>query len=62
MLTANRLLVTFVLDEDDFTKLFLGEANAQNLFMRGKLKIKGNMMKALALQPILQVVRVKAKL
>ncbi|EGX88633.1 oleate-induced peroxisomal protein [Cordyceps militaris CM01] len=54
--------VTFILDEDNFTKLFLGEANAQNLFMTGKLKIKGNIVKALALQPVLQVVRVKAKL
>ncbi|KAJ4147150.1 hypothetical protein LMH87_001695 [Akanthomyces muscarius] len=54
--------VTVVLDEDNFTKLFLGQANPQNLFMTGKLKIKGNLMKAMALQPILQVIRVKAKL
>ena len=62
MLTASRLIVTVVLDEDNFTKLFLGQANPQNLFMTGKLKIKGNLMKAMALQPILQVIRVKAKL
>ena len=55
-------LVTLILGEDDFTKLFLGEANPQKLFMSGKLKVKGDIMKALKLQPILGMVREKAKL
>ncbi len=54
--------VTLILGEEDFTKLFLGEANPQRLFMAGKLKVKGDIMKALKLQPILGMVRDKAKL
>lgn len=37
--------VTLVLPEAEFAKLVEGKAKAQNLFMSGKLKIQGNMMK-----------------
>lgn len=62
MLMAMRRVVTVILEEDNFTKLFLGQANAHNLFMTGKLKIKGNLMKAVALQLVLHMVQVRAKL
>lgn len=51
-----------MLADDDFSKLVLGEANPQRLFMAGKLKVKGNIMKALKLQPIMATVQTKAKL
>ncbi len=40
----------------------MGKAKAQSLFMSGKLKIKGNVMKAAKLEPILNKARSKAKL
>ncbi|KAJ6445095.1 fatty acid-binding protein [Purpureocillium lavendulum] len=54
--------VTLHLSDEDFGKLVLGEANPQRLFMAGKLKLKGDIMKALKLQPVLQTVQTKAKL
>ncbi|OQN96838.1 hypothetical protein B0A48_17398 [Cryoendolithus antarcticus] len=54
--------VTMVLSDADFTKLVAGKANAQNLFMTGKLKVKGNVMKATKLDPILKKAQNKAKL
>ncbi|KNG48797.1 sterol-binding-like protein [Stemphylium lycopersici] len=38
--------VTLTLPDEEFGKLVQGKANAQKLFMSGKLKIKGNVMKA----------------
>ncbi|KAI2467055.1 sterol-binding-like protein [Annulohypoxylon bovei var. microspora] len=54
--------VTLSLSDEDFAKLVAGQANAQRLFMSGKLKIKGDVMKATKLQPILQKAQTKAKL
>ncbi|KAI1100947.1 sterol-binding-like protein [Jackrogersella minutella] len=54
--------VTLSLSDEDFAKLVAGQANAQRLFMGGKLKIKGDVMKATKLQPILQKAQTKAKL
>jgi putative sterol carrier protein len=48
--------------EEDFGKLVAGQANAQRLFMSGKLKIKGDVMKATKLDPILKKAQTKAKL
>jgi len=45
--------VTLSLSDDDFGKLVSGKANAQRLFMAGKLKVKGDVMKATKLEPIL---------
>ncbi|EFW99359.1 lipid transfer protein [Grosmannia clavigera kw1407] len=52
------------LSDEDFGKLVLGKAKAQSLFMSGKLKIKGNVMKAAKLEPILNKAQgqTKAKL
>ncbi|KAM7191475.1 SCP2 sterol-binding domain containing protein [Naviculisporaceae sp. PSN 640] len=54
--------VTLSLSDDDFGSLVAGKANAQRLFMSGKLKIKGDVMKATKLDPILKKAQNKAKL
>ncbi|KAH3674301.1 hypothetical protein WICPIJ_009580 [Wickerhamomyces pijperi] len=47
----------------DFKKLVDGKANAQKLFLGGKLKVKGDVSKAGAIEKVLSSVRpVKAKL
>ncbi|KAI1159025.1 sterol-binding-like protein [Nemania serpens] len=59
---GNKPNVTLSLSDDDFAKLVAGQANAQRLFMSGKLKIKGDVMKATKLDPILKKSQTKAKL
>ncbi|KAF5875194.1 putative oleate-induced peroxisomal protein [Botrytis fragariae] len=56
--------VTLSLSDEDFGKLVAGKANAQRLFMGGKLKVKGDVMKATKMEPILKKAQggVKAKL
>ncbi|KAK2877188.1 hypothetical protein FQN49_001363 [Arthroderma sp. PD_2] len=54
--------VTLVLSDKDFAGLVAGTANAQRLFMGGKLKIRGNAMKAMKIEPILSKAKNKAKL
>jgi putative sterol carrier protein len=57
------VLVTLSLSEEDFGSLVSGKANAQRLFMGGKLKVKGDVMKATKMEPILKKAQsVKAKL
>jgi len=40
------------MNDSDFVALMSGKLNAQNAFMKGKLKIKGNMMLAQKLQAL----------
>ncbi|EAU36637.1 conserved hypothetical protein [Aspergillus terreus NIH2624] len=54
--------VTLTLSDADFASLVSGKANAQRLFMGGKLKIKGNIMKATKMEPIMKKAQGKAKL
>ncbi|KAJ5909411.1 hypothetical protein N7504_004054 [Penicillium tannophilum] len=54
--------VTLSLSDADFASLVSGKANAQRLFMGGKLKIKGNIMKATKMEPVLKKAQAKAKL
>lgn len=54
--------VTLLLSDADFGNLVAGKGNAQRLFMSGKLKIKGDVMKATKLEPILKKARTTAKL
>ncbi|KAK2026658.1 SCP-2 sterol transfer family protein [Colletotrichum zoysiae] len=54
--------VTLSLSDSDFGSLVQGKANAQKLFMSGKLKIKGDVMKATKMEPILKKAQTKAKL
>lgn len=56
------MTVTLSLSDENFRKLIDGKAKAQQLFMGGKLKVKGNMMKATKLDPILKKAQTKAKL
>ncbi|RPA85413.1 putative lipid transfer protein [Ascobolus immersus RN42] len=57
--------VTLQLSDENFQKLADEKAKPQQLFMSGKLKIKGNMMKATKLEPVLKdakSLKAKAKL
>ncbi|CAA9967102.1 hypothetical protein PTNB73_10382 [Pyrenophora teres f. teres] len=38
--------VTLTMNDADFAKLVAGKANAQRMFMSGKLKVKGDVMRA----------------
>lgn len=62
ILTLCYCTVTLTLSDADFASLVAGKANAQRLFMGGKLKIKGNIMKATKMEPILKKAQGKAKL
>lgn len=52
------------MSDTNFVKLVNNEANPQTLFLNGKLKVKGNIMKAASIEPFLRSVdpRTKAKL
>jgi len=50
------------LSDEDFGKLVSGKVNAQRLFMSGKLKVRGDVMKATKIEPILMKAQTKAKL
>lgn len=54
--------ITLIIGDADMHSLFEGKANPQKLFMSGKLKVKGNVMKAAALEPVLKAARTEAKL
>lgn len=54
--------MTLTLSDSDFASLIAGKANAQRLFMSGKLKVKGDVMKATKMEPILKKAQTKAKL
>ncbi|KAL2419960.1 hypothetical protein ABEF95_009491 [Exophiala dermatitidis] len=54
--------VTLLLSDDNFGKLVSGKTKAQTLFMTGKLKIKGNVMKATKLEPVLAKAKAQSKL
>ncbi|KAL2115829.1 hypothetical protein VTJ04DRAFT_10084 [Mycothermus thermophilus] len=60
--TPEKATVTLSLSDADFGALIAGKANAQRLFMSGKLKVKGDVMKATKLDPILKKAQTKAKL
>ncbi|KAI3402502.1 hypothetical protein KGF56_004594 [Candida oxycetoniae] len=54
--------VQLLLKDADFVKLANGKANGQKLFMNGKLKIKGNMMKATAIETVFKQLDPRPKL
>ncbi|GAM83121.1 hypothetical protein ANO11243_011070 [Dothideomycetidae sp. 11243] len=59
---GKKATVTLNLSDDDFAKLVSGKANAQKMFMSGALKVKGDVMKATKMEPILKKAQSKAKL
>ncbi|KAI4136098.1 MAG: hypothetical protein LQ347_000088 [Umbilicaria vellea] len=54
--------VTLSLSDEDFGKLVGGKTQAQRLFMSGKLKVKGDVMKATKMEPVLKKAQTKSKL
>uniref|UniRef100_A0A060T8L3 ARAD1D04422p n=1 Tax=Blastobotrys adeninivorans TaxID=409370 RepID=A0A060T8L3_BLAAD len=54
--------ITLTLSDEHFGQLVEGKANAQKLFMTGKLKVKGNVMKAASIETVLSQARTQAKL
>jgi len=50
------------MNDEDFEKLVTGKANAQKMFMSGKLKVKGDIMKATRVESVLKKVQMKPKL
>lgn len=54
--------VTLMMSDVDFLKLVNDEANPQKLYMSGKLKVKGNLMKAVAIEKILRAADPRPKL
>ena len=48
---AGKADATFIMLDDDFMKLFAGKLKPQDAFMNGKMKIRGNMAKALKFNP-----------
>lgn len=54
--------VQLLLKDADFVKLANGKANGQKLFMNGKLKVKGNMMKATAIESVFKQIDPRPKL
>jgi putative sterol carrier protein len=49
--------VALALSDEDFGKLVEGKQLAQRLFMAGKLKVKGNVMKATKIEGVLKQAR-----
>ncbi|KAK6455789.1 oleate-induced peroxisomal protein POX18 [Scheffersomyces xylosifermentans] len=54
--------VQLLLADADFVKLAEGKANGQKLFMNGKLKVKGNLMKATAIESVFKTLDSRPKL
>ena len=42
---------TFIILDADFMKLVSGKLKAQDAFMKGKMKVRGNMAKAMKFNP-----------
>ncbi|KAI8591188.1 hypothetical protein HDU88_004141 [Geranomyces variabilis] len=53
---------TVIISDADFVTLASGKANAQKMFMAGKIKVKGQMMLAMKLDGVLQDAKKKSKL
>lgn len=54
--------VQLILKDVDFVKLANGKSNGQKMFMNGKLKVKGNMMKATSLETVFKQLDPRPKL
>lgn len=54
--------VQLLLKDADFVKLASGKDTGQRLFMNGKLRVKGNMMKATAIESVFKSLEARPKL
>lgn len=54
--------VTITVGDDDFVAIASGKLNAQQAFMKGKLKLKGNMALAMKLPVLFNAIKPKSKL
>lgn len=52
---ADKSDITMTVSEEAFLQLLSGKTKAQQAFMSGKLKVKGNMMLAMKLEPVFSV-------
>ncbi len=59
---ADKADIIITVSDDDFVALAAGKLNAQQAFMQGKIKVKGNMGLAMKLQTVMEAARPKAKL
>lgn len=59
---AEKADIIINVSDDDFFALSAGTLNAQQAFMQGKIKVKGNMALAMKLNTVLAAARPKAKL
>lgn len=55
-------IVFLSLSDEEFGQLVSGKKQAQQLFMSGKLKVSGDVMKATKMEPVLKKAQTKAKL
>ncbi|CUM65897.1 uncharacterized protein PRCAT00003547001 [Priceomyces carsonii] len=60
--SAPKTDISLAMADKDFIKLVNNKANAQRLYMNGKLKVKGNLMKAASIETFLKKVDPRAKL
>ncbi|TMW62354.1 hypothetical protein Poli38472_009847 [Pythium oligandrum] len=54
--------VTLTVSDDDFVAIATGKLNPQQAFMKGKLKLKGNMALAMKLNVVFNAIKPKSKL
>ncbi len=59
---AEKADITINVSDDDFAALAAGTLNAQQAFMQGKIKVKGNMALAMKLNTVMAAAKPKAKL
>lgn len=59
---TDKVDVELILKDADFIQISAGKLKPDQAFMQGKMKIKGNIMKAMKLKTILDPSQLKAKL
>lgn len=59
---ADKADIVITVSDDDFVALAEGKLNAQQAFMQGKIKVKGNMALAMKLNTVMAAAKPKAKL
>ena len=59
---ADKADIIINVSDDDFFALAEGKLNAQQAFMQGKIKVKGNMALAMKLNTVMAAAKPKAKL